>query len=112
MVIGGHLPNEEGGYVPFLHKLLCDYEAEDIGKVFVGTAFDPVFYSVDSLYFCTAKNQIFGTGAPRDLNFNVISGTHIFFVVSLTSTDFCEAQAFAMEFDVDLKRQGVAFVYR
>ena len=51
VVIAGHTPIAAGGYAPFFHKLPKGYPSDDPGKVYVGVAFDPVFYSVDSLYF-------------------------------------------------------------
>ena len=51
-----------------------------------------------------------GTGTPRDSDFNVIVGTHIFYAVKLTSAeDFCEVQAFAVKFDEQLKLLSVGF---
>ena len=79
IVIGGHLP-QAVGYVPFLHKLQSDFGLEDAGKLFKGLAFDPMFYSVDCLYNDWPNSRIVGMGAPRDINFGVISGKrHIFF---------------------------------
>ena len=78
-MIGGHL-SQDIGFVPFLNKLQSDFVLEDTGKLFTGLAFDPVFYSVDYLHYDYSNNRIVGMGAPRDINFDVISGKrHIFF---------------------------------